>query len=212
MTRLVLTPLLFFAVSVSLGADPPASSASDESGHSSGQSSRGRGVSAELAAGLPKFAPPGSHRDRAEAPDLRLTDRPRNAIIRLPPRVAAGTSGSDNSPDAASTTVPLETGDDVVRLPNYEVRNPKLPELHEREMLTPKGRLDLGLKRHPGLKFGPFASLNNRWAIAMLDDEDQAERNTEMSDLVDLMQFSDDLKKKPKSSAQPAMQPTAPPK
>ena len=64
------------------------------------------------------------------------------------------------------------------------MRNSTIPMPKERDLLTPKGKLDLAMERHPGLKlgFGPFN--NFFWANAMIDEEFAAERRKEMNDLL----------------------------
>ena len=81
----------------------------------------------------------------------------------------------------------------IIRLPAYLVREPKMRELKQRELLTPKGKLDLALKRHPGLRFNPlfFLGSNDGIARAMLEEEDRLERLAEMADLLSLMRYSD---------------------
>src|SRR5687768_275044 len=50
----------------------------------------------------------------------------------------------------------------IILLPQYDVRDETLPKFSERELLTPESRAELALRRHPGLKFGPFSFLNIR--------------------------------------------------
>jgi len=115
-------------------------------------------TSARLTATLPKFSPRSAagSSENAQSTDLRETDRPRNAIIRLP---------------------------------RYEVLEKKLPIFRERELLTDKGRVDLAFKRHPGLKFGPLAFLNAGPGLQMLEEEQQAERNAEMAELIEFQRL-----------------------
>ena len=110
-------------------------------------------TSAKLNSGLPKFSPSAAAKARAEeaSPDLRETDAPRNAIIRLP---------------------------------QFDVREDQPPQFKERELLTPEGRVELALKRHPGLKFGPLAFLNVRRGLEMLEEENSLERRREIADLL----------------------------
>src|SRR5262249_1845283 len=69
----------------------------------------------------------------------------------------------------------------IIGLPAYEVREKKMPEIKERDLLTRAGRLELAYKRHPGLRVGSFGPLsNNVWAKAMLDEEFAIERQKEM--------------------------------
>jgi hypothetical protein len=76
----------------------------------------------------------------------------------------------------------------IVRLPSYIVQEEKLPAMKERDMLTPQGRLDLALKRHPGLRVGSFGVFKNDfWAGALLEEELGIERQKEMYSLTSLL-------------------------
>jgi hypothetical protein len=71
----------------------------------------------------------------------------------------------------------------IIRLPKYMVQDHRTPAFNEYEMLTPRGRLDLALKRHPGLKFGPLARLNHGWAMAMLAEEERLYYKASLADV-----------------------------
>lgn len=89
------------------------------------------------------------------------------------------------SPDLREADKPRNT---IVRLPSYLVQEDKPPVFKERELLTPRGRLALGLKRYPGLKFGNIWFLrNDGWALAMLEEDFALERKAEMTSLVGLV-------------------------
>jgi hypothetical protein len=79
----------------------------------------------------------------------------------------------------------------IIRLPQHIVREQRLPNFKDREILTPTGKLELAYKRYPGLRFGslPFLS-NNRVAMGMLEDEFRLERMAEMNDLLGLTRIS----------------------
>ncbi|MEO6001624.1 MAG: hypothetical protein ABIZ04_16850 [Opitutus sp.] len=72
----------------------------------------------------------------------------------------------------------------IIRLPQYDVRDDKLPLFRERELLTDQGRIDLALKRHPGLKIGPLMVLNFRRGLDMLAEEQAIERGKELGALL----------------------------
>jgi hypothetical protein len=116
-------------------------------------------TAAKLTASLPKIAPlkTSDARPAEPPPDLRETDKPRNAIVRLP---------------------------------SYIVREPKPPVFKERELLTPKGRVDLARKRFPGLRIGslPFLS-NDGIGLFMLAEEERLERMKEAADLMSLLRY-----------------------
>ncbi len=89
------------------------------------------------------------------------------------------------SPAAPDPARPRNT---IFRLPNYVVQEEKPPAFKERHLLTPTGRLSLGLKRYPGLRFGSLPIFrNDGWALAMLEEDDRLERKAEMEDLVTLV-------------------------
>jgi hypothetical protein len=95
----------------------------------------------------------------------------------------------ETQPDLRETDKPRNT---IVRLPPYVVQGSKPPIFKERELLTPQGRLDLALKRHPGLRVGSFWFLrNDGWGLAMLEEEQRLERIAEFNDLVGLMAITD---------------------
>ena len=79
----------------------------------------------------------------------------------------------------------------IIRLPSYIVQEPKEPVFKERDILTPAGRLNLALKRYPGLKFGNFWIFNNYGkALFMLEEDYRLERQTEMIELAGLYKYS----------------------
>jgi hypothetical protein len=94
-------------------------------------------------------------------------------------------SAKPRLPDAEESEHPRNA---IIRLPRYLVREPKLPVIKERDMLTATGQRDLALRRHPGLRFGSFGGLNNDfWAHALLEEEYGIERQKEMWDLLSLL-------------------------
>lgn len=118
-------------------------------------------VAARLAEKLPKFAPP---------PTPPAEGSP---IVQAPP------------PESRVADKPLNT---IIRLAPYEVFEAKPPAFKERHILTPKGRLDLALKRYPGLNFGNFWIFNNNGiALAMLEEDFAIERKNEMMELTSLI-------------------------
>lgn len=90
------------------------------------------------------------------------------------------------TPEIAAFDTPQN---EIFRLPRVDVGEIKPPEFRERELLTHEGRVALALERHPGLKFGPFARLNIRRGLQILADEHQAERNTELAELAQFIEF-----------------------
>ena len=82
----------------------------------------------------------------------------------------------------------------IIRLPDYLVREKKeaVPVLKERDVLTPKGRLEAGYKKNPGLHLGSFWIFSNdAIAMAMQAEDERLERKREFEELTSLLQFSD---------------------
>jgi hypothetical protein len=83
---------------------------------------------------------------------------------------------------------PLNT---IIRLPSYLVVEESPPVLKERELLTPTGKLDLALKKFPGLRLGSFWIFRTDGiALALLAEEERLERKREFEDLATLMLFT----------------------
>jgi hypothetical protein len=99
-------------------------------------------------------------------------------FVAPPPEIAAVPA-----PAAVEEVKPRNT---IIRLPDYIVRDAKTPPPKEREVLTPRGRLELARKRHPGLKLGNLWGLNDGWALAMLAEQERLDRKREFEDLADL--------------------------
>lgn len=75
--------------------------------------------------------------------------------------------------------------DGVLRLPTVTVEARTQPRIDGYEMLTPKGRMELALKKYPGIKLGNLFGLNNGIALALLQEEIEAQKREEMRDLVE---------------------------
>lgn len=143
------------------------------------------GAASRVSSFLPKYSPPKS----GSKVDRREIDRPRNAIPRLP---------KDVLPPESTVAPSLNTseeaaGEGVVRLPRYDVREDRLPNFKEREILSPSARIDKYLKRHPGLRIGNFFGLNRGIAAAMIADQDAYDRRMEMQDLLGLQALAKSL-------------------
>ncbi len=143
-------------------------------------------TSAKIGANLPKFSPPKtslSLAGRTDLPDLRDIDKPRNTIIRLPKQIVEEKLMPRSPPDSSN-----ESYGEAIALPAYLVREAKVPNFKERELLTPYGKLQEAYRRHPGLKFNPlfFLGSNAGVAMSMLEEEYRLERMVEMKDLASL--------------------------
>ena len=111
------------------------------------------------------------------------------AVPKFDATAAAAKPAAERAPDLRETDKPRNT---IIRLPNYVVQEEKPPVFKERELYTPRARLELALKRHPGLRFGNiWIFRNDGVALAMLAEEERLERKREFEDLVGLMRYSD---------------------
>ncbi len=104
------------------------------------------------------------------------------------PKFTPPTTATTTGAPAAAARLEDKPKNGIVRLPDYIINEPKAPAFKPRELLTGYGRLQLGLKRYPGLRFGslPFLS-NNGWAFAMLEEDFRLERKAEMEELSGLI-------------------------
>ena len=136
----------------------------------------------------PNATPPpsatGPHRPRAISPETAA--RLAATVPKYDPTRAAKTL--ESAPDLRETDKPRNT---IVRLPPYIVQERKAPALLERDIRSPKARLELALKRHPGLHLGNFFGLNGGLALVMLAEEERLELKRELEDMSDLMRFGD---------------------
>jgi hypothetical protein len=86
----------------------------------------------------------------------------------------------------------------ILRLPDFEVNEEKIPSMRPSELITPPERLRLALKKYPGLHVGslPFFS-NNGVALMMQAEDERLERMKEMNDLLSLLPTSQQKQVKP---------------
>lgn len=92
-------------------------------------------------------------------------------------------------PDLRETDKPKNT---IIRLPPYMVSEKKVVKVPtELEVQSPSMRRDVALRRYPGLKIGNFFGLNERWAYAMMAEEERLVKKREYEDMVSLTRFGD---------------------
>lgn len=115
-------------------------------------------TAAKLSAAVPKFTAPAAEPPPAEAPA---------------------------SPVAVSRPVDRSRSQ-VVELPEFRVPEPRLNVPDPYRTLTPKGRVELGFQRYPGLRMVPFRWMNARVAVELLEDDLQALRRAEGAELLSL--------------------------
>ena len=83
--------------------------------------------------------------------------------------------------------VPDKPRNQIIRLPNFIVEEPKYHVPSPLQVLTPKGRVELGFQRRPGLRIIPaLAWMNAGIALEMLEDDLQAQRRREAAELMSL--------------------------
>lgn len=73
--------------------------------------------------------------------------------------------------------------DGVLSLPDVLVLAKKLPRTRPEDWLTVKGRLEMAMKRHPGLNIGNVLGLNLGISMAMLQEELDLEKQNELKRL-----------------------------
>lgn len=93
-------------------------------------------------------------------------------------------------PDLREIDKPRNT---IVRLPPYLVPEKKEPPvLKERELLTPKARLEAALRKYPGLRVGSFWIFSNDGiALFMQQEEERLEKKREFEGYAELMRLTD---------------------
>ena len=138
-------------------------------------------------ASRPASAPPPAR--RAISPELAAK---LSALATLAAQTASPTTSA-----RVAAPAPQRDSSDAVQLKPYVVQEDRLPEFKERDMLTPKGKLELARRRYPGL-VGP---LSDAAALRMLEEDFALERRREMADLQGLLEIggdkpSRDLKRK----------------
>lgn len=105
-----------------------------------------------------------------------------------PPPSPVATPPAESAVDLREVDRPRNT---IVRLPSYLVREEKPVILTERELQTPRARLQLALKKYPGLRLGSFWIFRNDGiALAMLAEEERLEQKHYFEELVQLTHFS----------------------
>ena len=139
--------------------------------------------------------------DKLVAPTAVATpERPREISPTVAARLASAAPKYEAAPAPAPSSEPLpdlreidKPRNTIVRLPPYLVPERKAPPvLKEKEVLTPKARLDLALRKFPGLRLGSFWIFSNDGvALALLEQEERLEKKREFEDLASLMRFTD---------------------
>jgi hypothetical protein len=156
----------------------------------------------------PRAPPPkdvkseGASRPASSTPPARRALSPEMAakLSAIAMRVAPPTNATLTA-GVAATVAPGDSSD-TVQLKPYIVREDRAPEFKERDILTPKGKLELARRRYPGL-VGP---LSDAAALRMLEEDFARERRQEMADLLGLVEIggAQDAKRKFEASMRPS--------
>jgi len=136
------------------------------------------------------LALPGYAADNADAPAT-----PRRQGLKPEAAAALKAALPKYNPPPAANPAPATAQSDaaeegVLLLPEHFVTDEKIRQIPEYDMLTVKGKIDLALKRHPGLKLGAFAGLNAGIGLAMLAEEEAIQKRQRAAALVELSAFS----------------------
>lgn len=126
---------------------------------------------------------PDVNRSQARAAEISATIRAK--LPKYQPSPAQDEATMEESGEAAVER------DGVLKLPTVTVQVKKSQSLGEYEMLTPKGRSDMAVRRRPGLRIGNFLGLNNGIALAMLREDIEKEKRDAMKERVDRLSLDD---------------------
>ncbi|MDO8544785.1 MAG: hypothetical protein Q7S40_30445 [Opitutaceae bacterium] len=124
------------------------------------------------------------------------------------PEVTAQLTAASPKFDPAASAKPTELGPDlreidrprntIIRLPDYVVQEEKPVVLKERQVETPRSRLELALKKNPGLRLGSFWIFRNDGiALAMHEEEERLVRMKETNELLTLLPAAEQKQLKP---------------
>lgn len=116
---------------------------------------------------------------------MEIREAIRAGLPRYQPPTADGDVRMTESGEAA------EERAGVLNLPKVTVEAKAPPRATEYDFLTPKGRLELAVKRHPGLKVGNLFGLNNGIALAMLQEEIEVEKKSALKEQVERLSIDD---------------------
>jgi hypothetical protein len=146
-------------------AEKPAAAPALDSGPKPDSRPAPGSVAANIAAGLPAYAPVKSGAGPGDAAaDLRDIDKPRNQIPRLP----------------------------VQMMQRYVVRESRVPVFRPRDLYTKEGLIERSFKEHPGLRIGNFFNLNAKAAYEAIVNEQLFADRQELTDIAIAMAVGGD--------------------
>lgn len=140
----------------------------------------------------PIFAPRAPPKDAKSAGSSRPVPAVAPTRRAISPEMAANISAvalraappaNATPPAGVAASAPTGESSDAVQLRPYIVKEDRLPEFKEREMLTPKGKLELARRRYPGV-VGLFS---DAVLLQLLEEDFARERRQEAADLRGLL-------------------------
>lgn len=132
-------------------------------------------VFTERATPAPTTPPPKPKRDRPISNNLASTLAASMPKYNPPPKPRP----EDQDVDLREVDKPRNS---IIRLPKYTVLGQRPPVFRERDLYSLENRTSLGMKRYAGLNFGPFSSLNRRYALAMYQEEERLQNMADLND------------------------------
>jgi hypothetical protein len=133
---------------------------------------------------LPTTPAPKPKRDRAISDGLASALAASMPKYNPPPKPKP----EDENVDLRDVDKPRNT---IIRLPKYTVQGDRPPVFRERDLYSPSNRTTLAMERYRGLNFGPFASLNRRYALAMYEEQERLDNMSDLNDTADAIGRAD---------------------
>lgn len=122
--------------------------------------------------------------EESQRPGHRLPAEVREAIAARLPKYAPPTE----KPAEVASGEPVERADQVLVLPKMTIQQQRLPPLNDPSWLSLKGRMEVAMKRYPGLKIGNLFGLNNAGALARYTADEEVRKKDALKARVDDLQ------------------------
>jgi hypothetical protein len=133
---------------------------------------------------LPTTPAPKPKRDRAISDELASALAASRPKFNPPPKPKP----EDENVDLREVDKPRNG---IIRLPKYTVQGQRPPVFRERDLYSLSNRTSLAMERYRGLNFGPFSSLNRRYAVAMYEDQERLDNMADLNDTADAIGRAD---------------------
>jgi len=131
----------------------------------------------------------------ASSPPRSLSPKITEAITAKLPKYEAPVPSPAPAVDSPHPRVG-DSADDLLTLPKITVRPAEKGPESDYAWLSPKGRLDLAMKTHSGLRAGNLFGLNGGIALAMQQEEREAKARAAVVDLVERTTVDDSAEAK----------------